>query len=418
MFDSEPIDKEMWEHVAECEKCRRLYDEYCAAVNYVTPKAPIAIPSGLGSVVPTHRRRHTRTPRYLSWAAMVAAVVLLAGLAFHQNTSSRAVAASQSFGNASFAMNNVENFSATIFVRTRPQDNFDFIDPSLPFVEHHLSVMLHNGKKLWRLDKGGEHFVVCDGNAQYQWWKHSTKATISPIDCNIIYHFAMLVNIATLMEYEKLQAEQTKGNSYTVTHTDSTLTLHIKSKRQTSPHPLLGGSHSFGQADNEREYIFDAASHRLLQMRYWVTDGEQKQLILESRNFDYGNSSRAAEITSLPTKGIEWLDTRIDMDITPDRLALLQQEQPEDAARRILTSIFDKDSTGSCEALRLYDTRLLFDKWNGYTLIGCKEVIHSEGYSGVYAVMEALSPRKEHKTIVAAMRNDNPLKIWIIDGGI
>ena len=416
MFDFEHIGNDLWKHISECDNCRNYYAECCTVVNFITPKAKLEIPHF--TIEKPRRKRHfSRQMRYLQYAALAIIAVAFAGIAaYYYDLSNTAQAATQAFGNASLAMSEVKNFSATIMVRTRPQDNFNFIDIDAPFVEHTLAVTHSGDHCLWCISKGNHH-VVCDGMAQYQWQDDVAKAYISPYDENIIGIFNVLVNIGQLMDYEMTMAKQS-GNHYDITRSDSLLTLTVRSVQKENPNPILKQHNYLTQFDNEREYVFDIPTNRLLQMRYCIIDDGKKQIVLESRFIDYNHDTAMAQTIKIPTTQHEWIDLRSDIEVQPDRLTMLQHETPTEAATRILTSIFGQNTSTASEALILYDTDQLADTWKGYKLIGAKETIHSEGYAGVYVVLEVISPHNQHNTIVIALRNDNPLRIWRIDGGI
>lgn len=417
MFDSEHIANDMWKHIAECDNCRNYYAECCATVNFITPKAKIPTPNFSTKKSRRSRWHFSRHIRRLSYAALTIMAALLAGIAvYHYDLSDTAHAATQAFSKASLAMSEAENFTATIMVRTRPQDNFNFIDIDAPFVEHTLAVTHSGNRCLWNISKGNHH-VVCDGLAQYQWQDDAAKAYISPNNENIIGIFNILINISQLMDSEMAMAKQS-GNHYTIAHSDSTLTLTIKSAKKETPNPILKQNNYLAQFDNEREYVFDIATNRLRQMRYCVVTDGKKQIILESSFINYDSNATAAQTTNVPTTQHEWIDLRSDIEVQPDRLAMLQNETPTEAATRILTSIFDQTPSTASEALLFYDTNQLASTWKGYSLIGAKETILSEGYAGVYVVMEVLTPDNRRNTIVMALRNDNPLKIWRVDGGL
>lgn len=192
MFDSEHIANDMWKHIAECDNCRNYYAECCATVNFITPKAKIPTPNLSTKKSRRSRWHFSRSMRSLSYAALTIMAALLAGIAvYHYDLSDTAHAATQAFSKASLAMSEAENFTATIMVRTRPQDNFNFIDIDAPFVEHTLAVTHSGNRCLWNISKGNHH-VVCDGLAQYQWQDDAAKAYISPNNENIIGIFNIL----------------------------------------------------------------------------------------------------------------------------------------------------------------------------------------------------------------------------------
>lgn len=402
------------EHIAACDDCRRYYQEFAAVVGMLTPR-PAIKPSA---------SRSPRLRRWLSAAAAAVAAVIICGICLYNLSAAgaRAATATSLFASAIEAVGHGLNFSATLMVRTLPDENFNYIDPDAPFVEHRLCAAASGGRRTWSLGKGGSHYVVCDGQAQYQWWTGRDKALIQPATDNIIDYFAMIADIAQLMSYEKMRAGQRSGDTYATERTDSTVTLTVTSGPKYNPHPLLSRLHSQDYLDNIREYTFDAATGRLLGLRFWVMAGGRRQLILYSRGMEYGPAAVSPMATAIPRGSHSWTDMRSASSSAASSSApgssAARRESASAAARRIVTAITSRDSGSAREALSAYDTAALFAQYAGHSLVAVRDTFRSEGYAGVYVMVELRSPSGERQMLRLALRNDNAAGTWMLDGGI
>ncbi|NPD91746.1 hypothetical protein [Xylanibacter muris] len=424
--ESEP-DKALLEHIASCGDCREYYREFENVVAMLTPCKNMGGVRREATVenkckVQVEAEAPSRRSVFRRWLSAVAAVVVVVvgiGLYHISATEARASTATELFDRAVEAMGHNLKFSTTLMVRTLPDENFNYIDVSVPFVEHRLCAGTAAGRRTWSLSKGGRHYVVCDGEAQYQWWTGKDKAFIQPVADDVIDYFSVIADVAQLMSYEKMCAAQHSGDSYTTSRTDSTVTLTVMSGPKYSPHPLLGSSHSQDYLNNIREYCFDTATGRLLGLRFWVVTDGRRQLVLYSRDMKYGAAAVLPEATDIPLESHTWTDMRQFAESGPDsRSAVLNDETAAGAAKRIITAITAGDATDAREALAAYDTATLFAQYSGYKFVAVRDTFRSDGYSGVYVVVELRSPDKGHSILRLALRNDNRLGLWVLDGGI
>lgn len=359
-------------------------------------------------------------------ATVAAAIVIAAigGISLYRFSSAQATAATveRTFGDAISAIAEVPDYQAIVMVRTESHQPFYYISSKAKMVKHTITVAHREGRLLWRLDKEDSRHVSADGHAQYLWYGDN-KAFIHDYENNIAEMFTPFFNISRLMEEEKLRAEQSPGDRYEMERKDSTLQLTIHSRPRFGANPLTGTISSLSQNENIRQYDFNAGTRRLSAVRYWIIIDGQRRLVMECNSIDYSIPTERliAEITDIPHSSRRWIDLRDEaVSISPKRLALLHGEKPQQAAQRILTAIFTHDDTLATEALRTNNLTILAKQFKGYTSPHCKEIINSpaDGYSGVYAVMEATTPSGEKTSLVLSLRKDNPYGVWTLDGGI
>ncbi len=439
LFDCEVKNQDLLNHIDTCDKCKKYYEEWAEIINMLTPHHAPSLDDkiALKLITPKHAptltediarkaRIKSASPRVRflrSWRQMVAVMfVFLLGLSVGLSNffSSSAVAsdAIRLLDRSLIGIQNVGNFSMKLQVRTYPNENFYYISSDAPFVEHSLKVSHIEGQTVWRLEKKSGRTLVCDGQKQFLWNERYPKASIHSLTDNIGAGFMPFIKPYILFEYEKKMIEKSSSDSYTVSNTDSTTILTIYATHRGNPHPLLWKNHSMEESDNIREYVFDKQSGLLKQIHYWILIDDKRVLILESEQILYNRAINQSDITRIPTEGYEWVDKRKALSIDSKRLAFLQQESPQEASIRILTALFTGNRQNAREALINYDMNDLIESWKSYRLISCTKTLHSDGYRGIYAIMEVLNPKNKQETIMLALRNDNPDKIWMIDGGL
>lgn len=441
LFDSEVKNQNLLNHIDACDKCKRYYEEWFEVINMLTPHQTPSLSLDDKIVLKLTRPKHApilteniaekariksgsrKVRSFRAWRQMIAVMfVFLLGLGVGLSNffSSNAVAsdAIHLLDRSLTGIQNVGNFSMKLQVRTYSNENFYYISSKAPFVEHYLKVVHIDGQTVWRLEKKGGRTLTCDGQKQFLWNEHYPKATIHSLSDDIGGGFMLLVRPDFLFEYEKKMIEKSSSDNYTVSNTDSTTILTIHATHRGNPHPLLWKNHSMEESDNIREYVFDKQSGLLKQIHYWILMNHKKILILESEQILYNRAINQSDITHVPMQGYEWIDKTKALSIDSQRLAFLQQESPQEASIRILTALFTGNRQDAREALINYDMNDLTKSWKSYRFISCTQTLHSDGYRGIYAIVKVLNPKNKKETIMLALRNDNPDKIWMLDGGL
>lgn len=395
------------EHMANCHDCKAYYDELRKTFNILQP-------------LDTANIRKTKITHRL-WRYAVAVAIFLFGFVIGWNHlfSTPAVAddAKLTFLQQSIqSVQNVGSFQMEVYARTTQQENFATFDPTMPFVKIDIKLLRQNDFLFYRIEKANGRTVVSDGRNQYMWIPNVLYLKGSQ-ESDFLEHFANLIFPERLLTIQKSAIKLSNENKMTQVESDSTIVLTVDGVEKNSD---LRQLFETGKMDDCRlivENTFTKTDGLLRFVKLWVIKDGKKILLLHIDNIRYNVMLNKGEITRLPTA--EWTDITEQRATSSNRLKQLQNETPQQAAKRILNAIIaDKDSQAA-EALIYYKSILpqLIHK-----LKGCKvsafETRKDSSYVGVYVFYTLTTPEGNREKRHIAIRNDNEQHIWIVDGGL
>lgn len=395
------------EHMANCHDCKAYYDELRKTFNILQP-------------LDTANIRKTKITHRL-WRYAVAVAIFLFGFVIGWNHlfSTPAVAddAKLTFLQQSIqSVQNVGSFQMEVYARTTQQENFATFDPAMPFVKIDIKLLRQNDFLFYRVEKANGRTVVSDGRNQYMWIPNVLYLKGSQ-ESDFLEHFANLIFPERLLTIQKSAIKLSNENKMTQVESDSTIVLTVDGVEKNSD---LRQLFETGKMDDCRlivENTFTKNDGLLRFVKLWVIKDGKKILLLHIDNIRYNVMLNKGEITRLPTA--KWTDITEQRTTSSNRLKQLQNETPQQAAKRILNAIIaDKDSQAA-EALIYYKSILpqLIHK-----LKGCKvsafETRKDSSYVGVYVFYTLTTPEGNREKRHIAIRNDNEQHIWIVDGGL
>ena len=395
------------EHMANCHDCKAYYDELRKTFNILQP-------------LDTANIRTTKiTHRLWRYAAAVAIFLFGFVIGWNHLFSTPAVAddAKLTFLQQSIqSVQNVGGFQMEVYARTTQQENFATFDPAMPFVKIDIKLLRQNDFLFYRVEKANGRTVVSDGRNQYMWIPNVLYLKGSQ-ESDFLEHFANLIFPERLLTIQKSAIKLSNENKMTQVESDSTIVLTVDGVEKNSD---LRQLFEKGKMDDCRlivENTFTKNDGLLRFVKLWVIKDGKKILLLHIDNIRYNVMLNKGEITRLPTA--EWTDITEQRATSSNRLKQLQNETPQQAAKRILNAIIaDKDSQAA-EALIYYKSILpqLIHK-----LKGCKvsafETRKDSSYVGVYVFYTLTTPEGNREKRHIAIRNDNEQHIWIVDGGL
>lgn len=395
------------EHMANCHDCKAYYDELCKTFNILQP-------------LDTSNIRKTKiTHRLWRYAAAVAIFLFGFVIGWNHLFSTPAVAddAKLTFLQQSIqSVQNVGSFQMEVYARTTQQENFATFDPAMPFVKIDIKLLRQNDFLFYRVEKANGRTVVSDDRNQYMWIPNVLYLKGSQ-ESDFLEHFANLIFPERLLTIQKSAIKLSNENKMTQVESDSTIVLTVDGVEKNSD---LRQLFETGKMDDCRlivENTFTKNDGLLRFVKLWVIKDGKKILLLHIDNIRYNVMLKKGEITRLPTA--EWTDITEQRATSSNRLKQLQNETPQQAAKRILNAVIaDKDSQAA-EALIYYKSILpqLIHK-----LKGCKvsafETRKDSSYVGVYVFYTLTTPEGNREKRHIAIRNDNEQHIWIVDGGL
>ena len=395
------------EHMANCHDCKAYYDDLRKTFNILQP-------------LDTANIRKTKiTHRLWRYAAAVAIFLFGFVIGWNHLFSTPAVAddAKLTFLQQSIqSVQNVGSFQMEVYARTTQQENFATFDPAMPFVKIDIKLLRQNDFLFYRVEKANGRTVVSDGRNQYMWIPNVLYLKGSQ-ESDFLEHFANLIFPERLLTIQKSAIKLSNENKMTQVESDSTIVLTVDGVEKNSD---LRQLFETGKMDDCRlivENTFTKNDGLLRFVKLWVIKDGKKILLLHIDNIRYNVMLNKGEITRLPTA--KWTDITEQRTTSSNRLKQLQNEPPQQAAKRILNAIIaDKDSQAA-EALIYYKSILpqLIHK-----LKGCKvsafETRKDSSYVGVYVFYTLTTPEGNREKRHIAIRNDNEQHIWIVDGGL
>ena len=395
------------EHMANCHDCKAYYDDLRKTFNILQP------------LDTTNIRKTKITHRLWRYAAAVAIFLFGFVIGWNHLFSTPAVAddAKLIFLQQSIqSVQNVGSFQMEVYARTTQQENFATFDPAMPFVKIDIKLLRQNDFLFYRVEKANGRTVVSDGRNQYMWIPNVLYLKGSQ-ESDFLEHFANLIFPERLLTIQKSAIKLSNENKMTQVESDSTIVLTVDGVEKNSD---LRQLFETGKMDDCRlivENTFTKNDGLLRFVKLWVIKDGKKILLLHIDNIRYNVMLNKGEITRLPTA--EWTDITEQRATSSNRLKQLQNETPQQAAKRILNAIIaDKDSQAA-EALIYYKSILpqLIHK-----LKGCKvsafETRKDSSYVGVYVFYTLTTPEGNREKRHIAIRNDNEQHIWIVDGGL
>lgn len=395
------------EHMANCHDCKAYYDELRKTFNILQPLDTVNI------------RKTKITHRLWRYAAAVAIFLFGFVIGWNHLFSTPAVAddAKLTFLQQSIqSVQNVGSFQMEVYARTTQQENFATFDPAMPFVKIDIKLLRQNDFLFYRVEKANGRTVVSDGRNQYMWIPNVLYLKGSQ-ESDFLEHFANLIFPERLLTIQKSAIKLSNENKMTQVESDSTIVLTVDGVEKNSD---LRQLFETGKMDDCRlivENTFTKNDGLLRFVKLWVIKDGKKILLLHIDNIRYNVMLNKGEITRLPTA--EWTDITEQRATSSNRLKQLQNETPQQAAKRILNAIIaDKDSQAA-EALIYYKSILpqIIHK-----LKGCKvsafETRKDSSYVGVYVFYTLTTPEGNREKRHIAIRNDNEQHIWIVDGGL
>lgn len=424
--------RSMEEHAAACEACATALRDARRALDAATPHIEITPPAGLRErILEAARRRLAeqgsepgqaasaiagpvrRIVGILS-GAMAAAVLVIAALTFGFNTPARA--ARNNFAQAIVAMNGVRSIRIELHIRTDADENFDYINPLDEPVPHTIEA-IYSPQLLWRIEKPGRK-ALYDGKHTYLWFDALGEGEVLPYSPGVAGMLFQLIDPGQLLSFEEQLTRSHDGSRYTLHREGETLRLTVLSPAQGdfSQSGYMRNS-SVAESDTRREYRFDAASGRLLggSITFLSADGRERTL-LEIDRIEYDAPLDAATLTALP-EGITWRELT-QTEAAASRLAGIDAGR---AARLILDAFATWNTEILDEALSAYGARarqLLRNRYAGATVVECSAPVRSGNYPGLFIPCRLRMADGSTEELHLALRNDNPQRSWVVDGGL
>lgn len=294
-------------------------------------KASDALRHKVRMAIDVERRKRQLGSRVLGWISLsaVAAVLLIAFIPSGVSAKEFLAEAIEAFGRAG-------NIEMVVEVRTRPVENFRYIDLNDDFVTHHIDVAISDSLLTWRVDKGGR-VAMGNGNDIYTWMP-DLKLGLHLDDTDtgdVLGYMANLLTPRDILESELDNCLNNKGAEYRMDKAgeDVILTVHAAAEGYFDNPYLLNSS--ITESENIRRYVIDATTKRLKSVEVSVVAGGREVVVLKVTEIIYGQ--RKDDIFRL-ADGIKFVETE-------NRPVGLTGLSAEEAAGTILNAFAEWDES-------------------------------------------------------------------------
>ncbi len=305
-------------------------EEYKDIKDMLKPRRDFTASNELRNLINLTLDSSTRKRKTLWWiwgigASCVAAAVLMAVL-----MPSR-MFAKEVFEETIKTLINSNNIEMTVEVRTRPMENFRYINPSEDFVLHKISIAKSDSTYTWRIDKGGR---TATGNNEviYNW---IDELNIGWRTCNVdpkevLGEMALLLTPEKILESELQNCVNNSEARYEVEKKNGEIVLTVHYKPQgdfSNPYKLNA---SIAESENIRTYVIDAETKHLKTASVSIIHDKKKTEILKITNVIYDLPH--TNLNTLPS-GIRFID------MTTNSLHGLDSLDPVEAASAFLNAL-------------------------------------------------------------------------------
>jgi len=357
-------------------------------------------------------RKHKKAVVGIAAAAATLAVAVLAWMSFNSAEAS----AAEVLGQAIRAASNLRSVHIKANMRTAPRDNFELIGLQYDFVPHEMWKQFSDPPQ-WRIEKTGR-VVIMDGQSSLLFIKPN-YAVKGGVNTGFVEWLKPLLDVDQVLDSE-LQSAEKQGWELTLSHemgpdAAPKLIVTIEAKAQGDfTHDWLKNK-GISESDNRRVYRFDALTKLLEDLKVYVHTDKQDVLVFELTQIDYNPPIDPTLFALELPKNVTWLE---EPKILPDS-DKYQQMSPEETARAFFQACAKEDWD---EVLKFWPMSAVDDQIKRY--LGGLEIISigtsfkSGLYPGWFVPYEIKFKNGETKKFNLAVRNDNPAKRYVVDGGI
>lgn len=416
------------QHIASCQSCSADYDEMKNVLDDLHPKTIISAPFLLKQniiqqlskeeVMKSNTAKRVKLypviKRVLAVAAIVAAIMLIIPFISKNNSSNNTANAAASFFESSIKANElIKNMKITFSVRTDPKDNFALIGKEYDMVEHTLIKSFDKPEK-WRVEKSGR-VALFDGNNQYLWLPEIKEAIKGPAGNGFIDWLKIMLEPSSILWKEKEEAKD-NGSKITMTSADGKLLMSITSKAQGNFLNDYMKNKSIRESDNRREYVFDNKTKLLKGLKVYLLENNKETLILNIENIEYDVAIDPSSFAIVLPDDVKWEE--LNLTVKNENLSNISSKE---AATLVFEGLAKKDFDSNKELwaqCHFFTKKMLLHIYGGLQVIKIGEPFKSGLYPGEFIPYEIKLSDGSIKTFRLALRNDNPNKVWIWDGGL
>ncbi len=342
-------------------------------------------------------------------ASLLVAVLLLWGLIPHR------ASAAEIMAQAIEAISHLQSVYMKVNIRTLPRDNFEYIGLDRDFVPHELWEQFTDPPK-WRIEKPGR-VVVMDGT-QMKMLIRPNMAVKGRPGSGLVQWLRCLLTPDRLLDAQMQSSQQ---NNWPVTiayevgqDAREKILLTVEAKAQGDYAKDWTKNKSISDSDNRRVYHFDAETKLLEGLQVYVHKPDKDVLVLDVVQIEYNKPIDPAVFDLKLPDDVHWYQPP---QVLPDNWRY-EQMSPEQTARAFFQAMSggDWDEVDKlAQGMQL--PQKTKDYLTGLEIISIGTAFKSGQYPGLFVPYEIRFRDGHTKKFNLAVRNDNPAKRYVVDGG-
>ena len=216
------------------------------------------------------------------------------------------LSAKQILSQAISALRNTGSIEMVAEIRTRPMENFRYIDLEENFIKHHIEIVHNDSILQWRIDKGGR-VALNMGHEIYTWipdlglgWRIENTDNE-----NVLGYLESLLNPCEILETELRNCQMNNGSKYKVTQNGGDIILTVHTPAQGNFENPYSLNRSITESENIRKYIIDTKTNRLKKACVAVISGKKETQVLRVDSIIYGDGIKNFVIPDVGVKFVE-----------------------------------------------------------------------------------------------------------------
>ncbi len=369
----------------------------------------------------TTRPRIGRIIMKSSITKLAAAAVIIIAIALATNFMNKSMptaSAQEVLAQATKAVSNLRSVYIKAQIRTISHDNFELIGLDYDFVPNEMWKEFDGtpqGK--WRIEKPGR-VVVMDGESSLLLIRPN-HAAAGGINTGFVGWLKPLLDVDKVLDSE-IKLAQEQGSELVLTHEKG---LDGKDKLLVSVEALAQDNFtndwlknkSIDASDNLRIYTFDAESNLLETLEVYVHTNGEDVLVFQITDIEYNLEIDPTLFALELPEDVIWYGQ-------PKELAdneKYEQMGPKETAQAFFEACADENWE---EVLKFRTTsavdQRIKDYLGGVEIISIGEPFKSGRYPGWFIPYQIKFKNGSIKKMNLAVRNDNPAKRYVVDGGI
>ena len=353
-------------------------------------------------------------------AAAVIIIAVLISINIIWNTTIPTASATVVLQNAINAVSDLWSVHMKARMRTRPSDNFSNIGLNYDFVDIEMwKVTNEDGLVQWRVEKPGR-VLLMDGLSTIMLIRPNygvLEERSLPLGCFDSWS-GRLLNVRGLLDNELQKAKNIPDRAISLWREEvegrDKIVLEVDIATEVPEDDYLRNKF-IQDSDHVKVYRFDAQTELLEGLQVYVHTADEDVLIFEVTDIEYNVEIDDSVFALELPDNMVW---HKEAEILPDN-EKYQQMGPWETAQAFFQACADEDWD---EILKLRPSsavpQWLKDTYGGLEIINIGEPFKSGGYSGWFVPYEVKLKSGGIRKFNLAVRNDNPAKRYVQDGGL